>query len=750
MAYQYRYVRNYIQDIKSLCPANRYVLVLHKHLGDVFYAVGAKDEFENVYGESLFFVVRPQHEFLMKLWQVRDYAVYDLDKVIKKNESFKKNYFKNRIPAREELDRLENEFFQAIFPCIPTKELPFVCENPINNFFSYNRYWCYRWATNMGIEEKFRFPLPKGELSISTVAQKCITKLGGLEKIILIAPEAATAVELPPEWWAVICNIANNKGYKVLVNSDRIRLPHGNSAFDFGLSLEDIVAIGLRCHAIFALRSGLCDVLVGAGHRLYVISPAMLRREEGSLSSPFDEYTGVREFQLKDWIFPELIWEGEDIGRKIQLLMDKNRYFFWKECIISLFKPKSKHVFWKRIFNNVCGHAKIFPENNIENLLTDKIIKYKNFVLYSSKSSFVDNQKVHVRTLFNGVIKSVSTPSHVRKTCFGIPFYSSKNKSHKIVKIIGIPVVYKSRRDEFLNYIKNAIFSFKNRYTDIIVLRHNIGENVIYLGNLREWIKVSQMKRAVVIVWRKKDISFYNMFCGKDVPIEYVPMTQADINFFLRKPLYNIAGVNVHVPTYRIAESMKEEYENGENVNFVKYIENSINIKPGSFLRPIPSDAACKAADSFLRQYEVVGKYIILFPEATTLTSIDKSFWIDLGQKLQSKGYVIIVNNVCHENFIPDAIPLSLPIDVLYALTVKSNGFISLASGLAVLLSLCCVKGDLIYTPFKSKDIDYTAEMASKIYSIHNINTTEIGSINEHIYKKSCEDDLLSEILNRY
>ena len=60
------------------------------------------------------------------------------------------------------------------------------------------------------------------------------------------------------------------------------------------------------------------------------------------------------------------------------------------------------------------------------------------------------------------------------------------------------------------------------------------------------------------------------------------------------------------------------------------------------------------------------------------------------------------------------------------------------------------MKGDLIYTPFKSKDIDYTAEMASKIYSIRNINATKIGSINEHIYNKSCEDDLLSEILNRY
>lgn len=750
MAYHYLYVNNYINEIKTLCPKRRYVLVLHKHLGDVFYAIGAKDAFKRTYGEPLFFIVRPQHEFLMKLWQVQDYAVYDLDQIIKKNDNFKKSYFKGKTSSKEELDRLENEFFQAAFPCIPTKDSPFVCENPINNFFSYDRYWCYRWATNMGVEEDFRFPLPKGNIPLSTAAQRCITNLGGLDKIILLAPEAATAIELPPEWWAVISNIANEKGYKILINSNRIHVPHTYSAFDFHLTLEDVVSIGLRCHAVFALRSGLCDVLVSVGRRLFVISPAMLRREEASLSIPFNEYTGVHEYQLKNWEFPKFIWEGQDIGKRIQILMDANRLFFWRETILSLLKPKSQHTFWRRCFNNICGRGRVFPENNIENPLTEKIIKYKSILLYSSRIVTVDNQRAHVRSIFNGMISSLSSPSVVKITCLGFPLYSAKLKRHKIVKIAGIPVFFKSREREFNDYITNVVGSFRDKYTDVIILRHNIGENVIYLANIRKWIEASGMKAPVVIAWRQKDIPLYRLFCGTDVPVEYVRISQSDINSFFRQSNCIVANVNIHIPTYRISEAMKERLKGGEKVNFVKFIEDSVQIGSGNFRLPAPGDNAFNEAALFLRQHDVTEKYIIICPEATSLTPISREFWITLCQALADRGYKIIVNHLYHEAFIPGAISSSLPIDVLFVLASRSNGFISLASGLAVLLSLAGVRGDLIYTKFRSKSIGYSAKLAKKIYSVHHIKSIETESICEHIYDEMTVQELLNDILTRY
>ena len=84
MTYQYETIHQCYNEIKALCQPGAYNLVLHKHLGDVFYAIGAKDEFEATYNAKLHFIVRPQHEFLMQMYGIEDYSVYDLDVLVKK------------------------------------------------------------------------------------------------------------------------------------------------------------------------------------------------------------------------------------------------------------------------------------------------------------------------------------------------------------------------------------------------------------------------------------------------------------------------------------------------------------------------------------------------------------------------------------------------------------------------------------------------------------------------------------------
>ena len=165
---------------------------------------------------------------------------------------------------------------------------------------------------------------------------------------------------------------------------------------------------------------------------------------------------------------------------------------------------------------------------------------------------------------------------------------------------------------------------------------------------------------------------------------------------------------------------------------------------------PAPGDNAFNEAALFLRQHDVTEKYIIICPEATSLTPISREFWITLCQALADRGYKIIVNHLYHEDFIPGAISSSLPIDVLFVLASRSNGFISLASGLAVLLSLAGVRGDLIYTKFRSKSIGYSAKLAKKIYSVHHIKSIETESICEHIYDEMTVQELLNDILTRY
>ncbi len=426
MAYNYSLILKYVVEIESLCDSSKYNLVLHKHLGDVFYAIATKDVFETTYGKPLRFIVRPQHVFLMELFGVSDYSVYDLDKLVKKNITFKEHYFGNSQPTMQEVDRLENEIYQAVFSCMPRLGRAFVAENPINNFFSYNRYWCYRWARNMGIEEDFRFDVPTMELPLSDIARKCVEEFGSLDKIVLFAPEAATAVELPPEWWAEIAEEVHQHGYKILVNSKRIKLPHGISAFDYNLSLRDVVSIGLKCRYIFALRSGLCDVLVGAQDRLYVISPAQLRREEMSLSRPFSISNKVNEVQLYNWTVSSFVWEGVDLGSRLQQQVSKLRRAYWKECITSFWRPRSHHTFWRRLFKDIAGLGRSFPDNNIENPQPAKEIKFLDLLLYRRENKIIDNRIFNIITFLNGLVQAKKSATDRKVKVCGITVFSTK------------------------------------------------------------------------------------------------------------------------------------------------------------------------------------------------------------------------------------------------------------------------------------------------------------------------------------
>ena len=78
----------FYNKVVKLCKQNSYNLVLHKHLGDVFYAIASKPFFESQYNAPLHFIVRPQHEFLMKMFGIKNYSVCDLDSLVKKNKDF--------------------------------------------------------------------------------------------------------------------------------------------------------------------------------------------------------------------------------------------------------------------------------------------------------------------------------------------------------------------------------------------------------------------------------------------------------------------------------------------------------------------------------------------------------------------------------------------------------------------------------------------------------------------------------------
>lgn len=720
MAYNYSLIFNYVQEIESLCNSSKYNLVLHKHLGDVFYAIAAKDAFECTYGKPLRFVIRPQHVFLMELFGITDYSVYDLDKLVKKNNTFKERYFANRQPTAHEVDRLENEIYQAVFSCVPRLGKAFVAENPINNFFTYNRYWCYRWATNMGIEEDFRFDVPTIELPLSEIAKKCVAEVGPMEKIVLFAPEAATAVELPPEWWAVIAEEVHQHGYKILVNSKRIKLPYGVSAFDYGLSLRDVVSIGLKCRYIFALRSGLCDVLVGAQERLYTISPAQLRREDKSLSIPFSIPGKVNEVQLYNWTVSPFVWEGVDLGSRLQKEVSKLRRSYWKESFMSLWRPRRDHTYWRRLFKDIAGLGRFFPDNNIENPKPATEVKFSDLTIYRSEQKILDNRYFHIRSFFNGFIQVKKSSTDRKIQIFGFTVFSIKLRKYKVMRILGIPCYISKRNKEFFEYFRSRL---GDKYDAVFVSRHNIGETIVYLMYLKLWIRTVGAKRPAILVWREKDLPLYNMFIEEGCDILRFDVAQSDLNAFFQQEVTVVGNTQVICPTFRIAESMKIDWKKGISVNFVSTILQSMGLHETDQVTNLP-----KVSSRMQRKAEVTiaslthgRSYVLLCPEANSLKTLSMTFWQDLCQKFVEKGYVVLVNALDTSICIENAVTIHCPIDELYVYAQRAQRIVSMSSGLGVLLSTVGTSCDLIYTDFVSHSIGYDSTMAKSIYSVTNL-----------------------------
>lgn len=347
----------------NLIHGKEYSLLLHKHLGDVFYAIGCYKRFKSVYGSDLNFLVRPNHEFLMELYEITSYKVIDIDSLIKTNSLYKSL-------SKKKKDVIEDIQLQELFPQVPVKNVPFICENPyLHEFSSYDNYWCYRWAENMLLGADFKFPVPKAKLKVTPSIENFLAKISKeLSKIIVIAPDAETSLELPIDFWRSLVSFFQKKEYLVIINSNKYRFKGTINTFDERISLRDLVYICQNCAAVFSLRSGLCDVLVGIGKRLYVFNPAMFRREQGSLNYPFSEPTCINEIQLLNWKAKDFYFNGDNLYPLIQPTLKRLRKCFWLSLFSEkLFLNKEKNIFLRRWANNLAGNGRGFPDNNINN-----------------------------------------------------------------------------------------------------------------------------------------------------------------------------------------------------------------------------------------------------------------------------------------------------------------------------------------------------------------------------------------------
>ena len=290
---------------------------------------------------------------------------------------------------------------------------------------------------------------------------------------------------------------------------------------------------------------------------------------------------------------------------------------------------------------------------------------------------------------------------------------------------------------------------------DIYLIRHNIGESYIYLAHAIQWVNSNKSKDPVFIAWREKDIEFYKMFLPKNIPVIYIPINQSLLHAIFTQESIKYRGYRFFCNTPDIAQNMLLLHTKNPHINFYNYISKDFKLKGIEPLKPPMVDQ--KTTLTIQDKIKIYFKrpYVVVMPEATSLTPLSTKFWDKLISHLDKMGYDIFINNHSSEeqnkiNLYEHAISFDATIPEMYVLAQKSAGVITLASGLSVLLTSVHVKMDLIYTDFKMKKPHISSTAGKAIYSVYSIPKIDKNLIKEHDIKDFSEESLITKILMRY
>lgn len=365
---------DFYNECISKSKEGEYNILLNKHLGDLVYIIQAGLLLEYQKGKNVHFILNPKHEFLMKMFNITNYSLLNMDK-------FKKEVIQRVQLDKDEMDEdiqyyytvlYESNCYISLFATIPVLDVPFVPDSILVDFNQFPYFWARRWFGNIGLDEFSNISEPYQYPILSEIKVKSLERIAPLNKIVLIAPEALTANAIEPKFWEILVKKIQNKGYTVFINSKDKKYLFDNtySIYDFDLCLEDVIALGIQCAYIFSLRSGLNDVLIGKHSNMYVFYPASLAREYGSLNKVFKlpDYQKVNEILISSYKIPQIIFENEDISVELNkfLLKQKNNRIKTKLLkSVSIDKNKKK-VYKSKIRQIKDLYGKIRRNNNEE------------------------------------------------------------------------------------------------------------------------------------------------------------------------------------------------------------------------------------------------------------------------------------------------------------------------------------------------------------------------------------------------
>lgn len=285
-----------LEDLPSLSlDKDTFYFVSPWGLGDTMILCGLKPALEQKLGGKIHLVVKPSHEVIMKMY---DYSDYTLAKPSHSDPhqsptllSFAKNH---PTPQKGCFYVAHPEFFPHFKKLVSDMQTG----QPHVRFLAWYKQF-------FGLSENTEFVFPIHYPTIASSLLNRFHKLAPgitLERTALLLPEATSVTGFPRLFWDHLIKQLQKRGLFVISNISNPTTPHFRGVPNIDLTLDELVALGIACKEVYAIRSGICDLLFSKQEHLHVFYPNNDIRRIFSLKEMFHA-DNIHEISVEDSSF---------------------------------------------------------------------------------------------------------------------------------------------------------------------------------------------------------------------------------------------------------------------------------------------------------------------------------------------------------------------------------------------------------------------------------------------------------------
>jgi hypothetical protein len=125
----------------------------------------------------------------------------------------------------------------------------------------------------LNIDESEELFLPEVYPEIEIDLRKRCERIAPISEMIIFSPEATSMLGPPNDFWERKAKLFRKEGLTVISN---VINPNNTISWTkyINLTVNELVAIALKCHSFYSVRSGICDLLFSMRKRLHVFYPS--------------------------------------------------------------------------------------------------------------------------------------------------------------------------------------------------------------------------------------------------------------------------------------------------------------------------------------------------------------------------------------------------------------------------------------------------------------------------------------------